>query len=181
MNDFIKIKNIIINILCIIYIINTFIHLFLYKFVYGIYIDFGRFNSDSIEKIIDSAFIFFVLLFIIIIIDIIIDLWINKKFKVKILSCIVICIFVLLNVFSAPFGYLSDHNEDTYNTYKLDSLLTIMDFSANEGDFSGGGKIQKYIYIPFTNKLILIDGFKFKVEELNESKYYVVNYYYNES
>jgi len=177
MEKFIKVKNIIVLIINILFIIGAFIHFFLYKFIYDVYILLGNSYVGDIEKIIDSIYYFFTVIFIIVIIDLIIDLWYMKKFKVKILSSIVIIIFIILNIFSAPFNYIGSDND----TYKLDNLLTIMDFSANEGDFEGGGDIKKYIYIPFSNKLIIFDGFKIKVEKLNTNKFFIVDDYYDES
>ena len=178
MDTFIKIKNIIIYILGGLFIVNTFIHMFLYKIIYSFYVYIGFYDGSKIDRIIDSPYIFFLIIFIIILIDLIIDLWYKKKFSIKITSLFVIIVFIFINIFSAPFGYLS--KKDDY-TYKVDNLLTIMDFHSNENDFESKNEIKKYLYIPFSNKFIIIDGFKIEVEELNKNNYFITNGYYDES
>lgn len=170
-------KDKIINIFCTIFIINTFIILFLYKILYRMYIDIGSYNGSLINNLINSIYYSFIIIFIIVIVDLLIDLWIKKKYKVKILSSIVIIIFILLNIFSAPFNYIIYKSE----TYKLDNLLTIIDFHSNENDFEGGKEIKKYIYIPFSNKLIIIDGLEISVKKINTKELSIVDDYYDES
>ena len=174
----IKIKNIIIYILGGLFIMAFFLHMFLYDFIYRIYIDIGRYDGSFINDLISSVYLFFLILFIIIIADLIFDLWYKKKFSIKITSLFVIIMFAFISIFSSPFRYLDDVKT---TTYKLDNLLTIMDFHSNENDFEGGKEIKKYIYIPFSNKIIFIDGFKIKAVELNKDSYYTSNDYYDES
>ena len=149
-----KVKNILVLILSIIFIIYSAINLFIPKLAYKLLI---ILEGNGASEMMDLSQIFYIvisIIFIIVIIDLIIDLWINKKFVLKKLSLVVISIFVFMKIFESPMPFIY---EEKKNTYRLDEFLTYVDYHSNENDFEGNRNVGKYMYIPILKKIIIIE------------------------
>ena len=176
-----KVRKILAVAASIIFFIIVGLNIFFPKIIYDFAIRVSGEMSNEIIEIINNMYILVAVLFIIIVINLIISIIKNEKNYITILNLIVIGIFILLNIFSAPIIYITDniHKDKRNIDYRLDRFLTIIDIYSDEGNFDGAHEIHKYLYIPFSKKIII---FKKNIEVVNlEETKYIINHDYTDA
>lgn len=76
----------------------------------------------------------------------------TKKLKLSVLYFTTIILFVLTQVFTTPFQFVSTQRQR--GTFRYDKMFVYNLFWDNEGDYEGKTGISKYVYLPFSKKIV---------------------------